>query len=626
MSVFNALTTAVSGINAQSAAFTNLSNNIANSQTVGYKATTTAFQDYVASSLTGNAASADISDSVAAVTVQHVEKQGTTSNSTDNLAVAVSGSGMLVVSKETGASSSASATPQFQSQNYYTRNGEIYKNNSGYLVNTSGYYLDGYMVDSKGTLGTALTQLNVANVTFRPTQTTTLTSTAAIGTLPSDPTNPTDPSTGPETYSAPPVTTYDAQGGAHQVGLTWTQSANNPYVWTVNAYDASGSGNIGDTSSATVTFNTDGTLKSVTSGTAPNTTTTTATGATASFAISAQYNGVTQNMTVDLGTIGSSSGTTLAAASATPTASGVDPLSFDLTKSATNVSLGSQASPITLGTTTGSNQSYMTAPTALYQSTNPTTGAPIDPTYVSASFTQQAVNANGTSTWDLSLVNPYQEDSPTGSNPTGSNQYTVNSSQSQYQLTFGPDGAVATITDITNPNNPQPVTTNSTQSTAFLKSMSVSIGGTSYTTDLSNIQLSKDTTVTKDTSSLTTDSIASGVYQGINIQSDGSVMAQFDTGTQLIGKIALANFANVNGLNAVDGQAYTATTSSGLAKIGAVGDNGTGTLAVGSVEASTTDLTSDLSALIVAQEAYSANTKIVTTADQLLQTTIAMKQ
>ncbi|MFT8885739.1 MAG: flagellar basal body protein, partial [Acetobacter papayae] len=69
MSVFNALSTAVSGINAQSTAFTNLSNNIANSQTVGYKATTTAFQDFVAGA-GGNSASADVSDSVAALTIQ----------------------------------------------------------------------------------------------------------------------------------------------------------------------------------------------------------------------------------------------------------------------------------------------------------------------------------------------------------------------------------------------------------------------------------------------------------------------------------------------------------------------------------------------------------------------------
>lgn len=82
----------------------------------------------------------------------------------------------------------------------------------------------------------------------------------------------------------------------------------------------------------------------------------------------------------------------------------------------------------------------------------------------------------------------------------------------------------------------------------------------------------------------------------------------------------------MNGLKAVDGQAYTATSEAGSPQTGVVGQNGTGTLAVGYTEASTTNLTGDLSALIVAQEAYTANTKTVTTADQLLQSTIAMKQ
>ncbi|KXV80058.1 flagellar biosynthesis protein FlgE, partial [Acetobacter malorum] len=84
--------------------------------------------------------------------------------------------------------------------------------------------------------------------------------------------------------------------------------------------------------------------------------------------------------------------------------------------------------------------------------------------------------------------------------------------------------------------------------------------------------------------------------------------------------------ASVNNLQAVSGQAYLATPSAGTAQTGVVGENGTGSLTVGYTESSTTDLTSDLSALIIAQQAYTANTKVVTTASELLQTTIAMKQ
>lgn len=137
MSVFNALSTAVSGIDAQSTAFTNLSNNIANSQTVGYKAESTSFQDFVAGSLTSSTASSDISDSVAAVDVQNVGAQGTASASTDTLAMAINGNGLFDVSEETG--QATSGTTQFENTQYYTRNGEFYENNEGYLVNTTGY-------------------------------------------------------------------------------------------------------------------------------------------------------------------------------------------------------------------------------------------------------------------------------------------------------------------------------------------------------------------------------------------------------------------------------------------------------------------------------------------------------
>ncbi|GBQ49258.1 flagellar hook protein FlgE [Acetobacter ghanensis] len=446
MSIFNSLTTAVSGINAQSTAFTNLSNNIANSQTVGYKADTTAFQDFVAGAgSTSGSFAQGVANSVAAVTVQHVNSQGTASSSTDALAMSISGNGLFNVSKETGAVSSG--TTQFQSTQYYTRNGEFYENKDGYLVNTSGYYLDGYMVDSTtGTLDTSkLTQINIANVTFRPTQTTTLTTS---GTLSSSATTGT-------TVTSAATTVYDGSYNVNaplantgQISLKWTNTGTD--TWTVQAVASANSDGTtatlgSDAGPYTVKFNSDGSLASVTNSSGTNMTSTLS-GAAVALPISVTYpDGATQSVSLSLGTIGGTSGMTVGTTSTTP--------------------------------------------------------------------------------------------------------------------------------------------------------------------------------------SMTSDSVTSGTYESAEIESDGSVMAVFDNGdTQLIGKVALSNFANVNGLEAQDGQAYTATASSGNAKTGLVGENGTGSVTVGYVESSTTDLTSDLSALIVAQEAYTANTKIVTTADQLLQATIAMKQ
>ncbi|NVN42498.1 flagellar hook-basal body complex protein [Asaia siamensis] len=590
MSVFNALTTAVSGINAQSTAFTNLSNNIANSQTVGYKADTTSFQNFVAGSMIGNTASSDISDSVSAVTVQHIDNQGTPTSSSNSLASAISGNGMFVVSKATGISNTS--TTQFQNRNYFTRNGEFSQNNQGYLVNTSGYYLNGYMVDStSGQLGTTLSPINVDNVSYRQPQTSTINLTATVGTMPADASK--YDSTDAQTYTTAPVAVYDSSANEHHVALSWQQSKTNPLVWTASAYDADGTGHINVADNTyNVTFNSNGTLASVTDSSGASIGSTTS-GSAVTLPITATYGtNSPQTINLSLGTIGGTSGTIMAASSGTASQSAITGLAFDKDQNGNllgSLTMGSAK----IGTTTGSNQSYQTAPIDI-----PTTSGS-NPSSLPVSVLWKQTSASPP-TWSVSAINASTGELLSSDNASDIPSVTFNA-QGQPSLSSVPG--------------------------------SFSIKGTDYTINLPSLTeantplLSTSSTTGMDTTALTSDSVNPGSYEGVQIQSDGSVMAQFGNGaSQLVGKIALANFANVNGLNAVDGQAYTATTASGNPTIGVVGENGTGTLSVGYTESSTTNLTSDLSALIVAQEAYSANTKVVTTADALLQTTIAMKQ
>ncbi|MQR98687.1 flagellar hook protein FlgE [Gluconobacter sp. AC10] len=410
-SIINAVHTAVSGLNSQAHAFSDLSNNIANSQTTGYKASTTSFEDYVTNNELANDGES-LSDSVAATTQQHTDNQGMVTTSTNSTALAISGNGFFNVVQATGQSNDS--TPVLGTQQYYTRNGDFSQDKNGYLVNTSGYYLEGYNVDaSSGTLGTSLDPIQVpSTVAFRPTESTKLT---ATGTLDSSTANNT-------TLSSPmSATAYDSTGKSSTVDLTWTKV--NDTTWTVsNASDT--------TNSATVTFDSTGAVSSVTSQNSTGTSSTSST--------SFDYTGAPQDMTVSLS-----------------------------------------------GVTLGSSNSL----------------------------------------------------------------------------------------------------------------------------------------------SMTSDSVTSGTFSGISMETDGSVMATFDNGySQLVAKIPLTTFADPNGLSAQNGQAYTATAQSGSPQVNTVNTNGAGTLTTGSVEESTTDLTGDLSKLIVAQQAYGANTKVVSTADQLLQTTLAMIQ
>lgn len=123
--------------------------------------------------------------------------------------------------------------------------------------------------------------------------------------------------------------------------------------------------------------------------------------------------------------------------------------------------------------------------------------------------------------------------------------------------------------------------------------------------------------------STTQDGYASGTYKGCAIADDGTVTAQFTNGqTEAVGTLALANVANVQGLTRAGNNAYLATFASGAATIGAAGTGGRGDLQDDALEGSNVDISTEFSNLIVAQRAFEANSKTVTTYDTVTQETI----
>jgi flagellar hook protein FlgE len=94
--------------------------------------------------------------------------------------------------------------------------------------------------------------------------------------------------------------------------------------------------------------------------------------------------------------------------------------------------------------------------------------------------------------------------------------------------------------------------------------------------------------------------------------------------TQDIAQLALANFANPGGLDSTGNLDFTATANSGQPEIGAPGTGGRGTLVGGSLEASNVNLATQLTDLVVAQEAYQANTKVVNTDSTVTQSLVQM--
>jgi flagellar hook protein FlgE len=113
-----------------------------------------------------------------------------------------------------------------------------------------------------------------------------------------------------------------------------------------------------------------------------------------------------------------------------------------------------------------------------------------------------------------------------------------------------------------------------------------------------------------------------GTLQSYSIMADGTIQGQFSNGqTQAIGQLAIASFANNQGLQLVGGGSYQSTLSSGAAVIGTAGNGGRGTLTGGAVELSNVDISTEFTNLIVVQRAFEADSRVVTTFDAISNTT-----
>ncbi|HAU29094.1 MAG TPA: hypothetical protein DCW68_03175 [Rhodospirillaceae bacterium] len=111
-----------------------------------------------------------------------------------------------------------------------------------------------------------------------------------------------------------------------------------------------------------------------------------------------------------------------------------------------------------------------------------------------------------------------------------------------------------------------------------------------------------------------------GLRTGINVNSDGQVIATFSNGmTTTLYQLAVGTFTNPNGLEQLSGNAFRQSMESGDYNLRLPGDGGAGQIAASSLEASNVDLAEEFSKMIITQRAYSAGTKVITTSDQMLQ-------
>ena len=205
MSLFGSLNAAVGGLNAQSVALGSISDNVANSQAVGFKATNTAFTNY----LTESDAQAHAPGAVVARPQYTNSVQGAVTQVSNPTSLAVSGNGLFAVQRPT-------SDTTFSPQQYYTRVGDFAPNKAGFLVNSTGYTLDGW--PAVGTSGTqfdpnAIGPIQISKAPSAPVPTT---DTSIAANLPST------PPAGTTSYTST-VQIHDAGGNAQNLKLTWDQ-------------------------------------------------------------------------------------------------------------------------------------------------------------------------------------------------------------------------------------------------------------------------------------------------------------------------------------------------------------------------------------------------------------------
>jgi len=127
-------------------------------------------------------------------------------------------------------------------------------------------------------------------------------------------------------------------------------------------------------------------------------------------------------------------------------------------------------------------------------------------------------------------------------------------------------------------------------------------------------------------SAITQDGYTTGRLIGMSIGADGVVQARFTNGRSLpLGQVALANFANSQGLQQLGNTSWAETYASGQAVQGVPGGSGLGLLQSGALEASNVDITEQLVAMITAQRNFQANAQMISTSDQVTQTIINIR-
>ncbi len=250
MGITSALYSGVSGLNTNSQAMSVIGNNLANTNTLGFKGARSVFSDLLSSNISGSGGSSQVGRGVNISKVDNIFSQGTFEATATNTDVAIEGEGFFML-KEPG-----------DNTTYYSRAGAFRFDQDGYLVNPEGFVVQGKAFDDNGNLIAGdPTDIQVANVGLVPAKVTdTMTMSTNLDASEVTPAAAFDPDI-PDTFNySASTTTYDSLGTSHLITVYFVKdAAPNSWSWHWSAEDTLGAP-LGGAGTAPITFDADGLL------------------------------------------------------------------------------------------------------------------------------------------------------------------------------------------------------------------------------------------------------------------------------------------------------------------------------------------------------------------------------
>jgi flagellar hook protein FlgE len=671
MSIYGAMFSGVSGLNAQSQALAMISDNISNVNTVGYKTS----KAYFSTLVTGQTQNNYAPGGVRSTPLYSIDRQGLVQASANQTDMAISGQGFFVVT--------AQPNPTSADVRYYTRAGSFQPDASGYLRTPTGFYLQGWATDSAGVPTSANpsdiatlvpVRVNTVSGSARPTSILDLGLNLPASAAAGDNFTTNQAHTGGMAADGISSVLYDSSvasgdafrysynGGAESFTLTDLTTGATQTVNITAALDAvAGAGSdLGAGQTATVDFDTLGVQFTLSGSAGFTRATNLTTGALNTAGLAAGSTMTGGAVTLPSSGINDATITALTAAGAYSPATGLltipvvssgagnehinpaaglkfsvdggavaaDVSATDLDDGAAHsvgVYVNDGASDVLVGTlnfaslaSTGAGAGSVTVDLGSGLTSETSTPSGAAETTLLQVYDSLGVAHDVTLTWNKNTANDWTVTASVAGATTVDEGAVGAGAGYSVNVLFNGDGTPASFDGAA---TPPALAIGGWTSGANDSVISINLGTPDTANGVTQFASAYSTTF------INQDGAQFGNFFGVSVDEQGIITALFDNGQSLkVYKLPVATFANPDGLTGKTGSLFLESSESGGVVLRDAGTANAGKLVPSSLEASTTDLATEFTNMIVTQQAYSASAKVITTADDMLSELMRVKR